>query len=154
MRALPYWAFSAILLGSAFGQVNSAMLHVKYGEPTQEVFTVRPGCHMTVFYGSEHQACRLDVSSGQADSFENGKETNRVLDEIVEELVPESTRGFVKDEVTFYAGFGGQMLTTYESLTISRTELLSHSTGVLSTVVTLTDKSCNGVMHPKQRGSQ
>ena len=40
---------------------------------------------MTVSYGSEHQACRLDISSGEADSFESGKKTNRVLDEIVEE---------------------------------------------------------------------
>jgi hypothetical protein len=78
MIALPYWAlFAAVLLGSAFGQVDSATLHSRYGEPTQEVFTVRPGYQMTVLYGSEHQACRLEISSGQSDSFESSKETNR-----------------------------------------------------------------------------
>jgi hypothetical protein len=154
MRALAYWALGGVLLGSAFGQVYSATLHVRYGEPTQEVFTVRPGYHMTVVYGSEHQACRLDISSGQSDSFESSKGTNQVLDEIVEELVPESTRGPVKDDGTMYTGFGGQRITTYESLTIGHTELLSPATGVLRTVVTFKHKGCNGVMEPKQRAFQ
>jgi hypothetical protein len=150
MRTLLYWALYAVLLGSASGQVVSATLHVRYGEPTQEVFTVRPGYHLTVLYGSAHQACRLDVSSGQSDSFESSKETNQVLDEIVEELVPESTRGPVENDLTTFSGFGGQRITTYESLTISRTELTSHATGVLSTVVTFKDKDCNGVIQPKR----
>ncbi len=153
MRALPYWALGAVLLGTAFGQVDSATLHVRYGEPTQEVFTVRPGYHMTVLYGSEHQACRLAISSGQSDNFESSKETNQVLDEIVEELVPESTRGPVKDDLTSLMGFGGQRVTTYDSLTISRTVLTSQASGVLSTVVTFKGKSCNGVIQPKQRAS-
>ena len=154
MKALPYWAlFGAVLLGSAFGQVDSATLHSRYGEPTQ-VFTVRPGYQMTVLYGSEHQACRLEISSGQSDSFESSKETNQVLDTIVEELVPESTRGTVKRDLTVYTGFGGQSITTYESLTIIRTKLTSRATGVLSTVVTFKEKNCNGVIQPKQRASQ
>jgi hypothetical protein len=153
MRTLLYWTFGAVLLGSAFGQVDSATLHGRYGEPTQEVFTVRPGYHMTAFYGSEHQVCRLDISSGQSDSFESSKETNQVLDEIVEELVPESTRGSVKDDLTMYTGFAGQSITTYESLTIIRTQLTSHARGVLRTVVTFKDKSCNRVIQPKPRAS-
>jgi hypothetical protein len=109
---------------------------------------------MTVLYGPEHQICWLDITSGRSDSYESSKETNKVLDEIVEELVPESARGPVKEDLTMYAGFGGQSITMYESLTINRTLLTSRATGVLSTVVTLKDKACPAVTEPRERISQ
>ena len=49
-----------------------------------------------------------------------------------------------------YTGFAGQSTTMYESLTVNRTLLTSHATGVLSTIVTFKDKSCNGIVQPKK----
>jgi hypothetical protein len=60
----------------------------------------------------------------------------------------------VKDDLINYAGFAGQSITMYESLTINRSLLTSHAAGVLSTVVTFKDKSCDGVTQPKERASQ
>jgi hypothetical protein len=93
MKVILHLAAVTVLLGSAFGQIDSVTLHNQYGEPEQEVFAVRPGYRMTVLYGPQHQICELDISSGRLDDFASSQATNAVLDEVVNEMVPDSIRG-------------------------------------------------------------
>jgi len=154
MRGLLGVVVLAGLLGSADGQIDLATLHIRYGEPTQEVYAVRPGFHITVRYSAEHQICMLDINSGQSDSYESSKATNKVLDDIVEELIPESSRGPAKNDLIQFVGVGGQSIADYELFTINRTLLTSRASGVLHAIVRFKDKSCNVVAQTKEAASQ
>jgi hypothetical protein len=78
-----------------------------------------------------------------------------VLDEVVDELVPDSIRGPEKKNLIMFTGFVGGDMTDYESLTIDRTLLSGRgSSGVLHTSVIFKDKSCNAVIRAEEKTSQ
>jgi hypothetical protein len=66
---------------------KSAELRSRYGPPDADNFRVRPGIGLLVEYGSDGEACEMQIDPGKTPlSFE-------LANEILEEAVPPSTRG-------------------------------------------------------------
>jgi hypothetical protein len=86
---------------------SSVDLRARYGEPDVQRFVIRPDITMTVEYGSDHQACILEVEPRQA--FIHGlfgsqasfsKETALQL---LDEVAPSELRG--KDTMPLFSGY-------------------------------------------------
>src|SRR6266436_8565896 len=70
-------------------------LKTKYGAPTAETFTVRPGIGVTATYASTGQITELIISRQTPYYIKSmGKTLSQdILKEIIDELVPSSGRG-------------------------------------------------------------
>jgi hypothetical protein len=98
-----------------FGQVDANSLHTKYGQPVEETFPVRPGITLTVVYGDSHQVCKLDIRPSRNDSVIPAA----LVEEIVNEIVPPSTRGTPGRQGVACTGFCWKM-TEYEKMHIGQ----------------------------------
>jgi hypothetical protein len=102
---------------------SSQELHYRYGEPNLERFTARPGISLTVQYGSDHIACqalieppRLLLQSEEQTPLMRSDDVSEVL----EEIVPLSTRGKQLNTASLQSGCNVVGLTEYENVYISR----------------------------------
>jgi hypothetical protein len=98
---------------TAFGQMDTSTLRAKYGEPlARETFQVRPNIEAVVNYGTARQVCNIEMSQAQS-------ATPQELDEVVDELVPPSTRGKLLNRVMMASGRFSEGITSYEHVTIA-----------------------------------
>jgi hypothetical protein len=100
----------------SLGQVDSNLLHTKYGKPVEETFTVRPGITLNVIYGDNHQVCKLDVRPSRNDSVIPAI----LIEGIVNEIVPLSTRGIRRSHGLLCYGFCWKTA-EYDKMRISQT---------------------------------
>jgi hypothetical protein len=98
-----------------FGQVDSNSLHMKYGQPVEETFTIRPGIILSVTYGDKHEVCKLGLRPNR-----NGSVIPVVLiEELLNEIVPPSTRGIPRTKRLECFGFCWKT-TVYERVRIGQ----------------------------------
>jgi hypothetical protein len=111
-----------IVTSSAIAQVNASSLRATYGPPLdRETFEVRPGIELIVDYGPNKQACRIQLPSGDlyAGSAPAGSITKQQIDEVIEELVPLSTRGKDGNRMVMETGAHMISIVEYEQVKIS-----------------------------------
>jgi hypothetical protein len=139
--------FFLILASSAFGQMDASGLRARFGAPLhREVFTVRPGIEMIVDYSpTGNHACRLELP-GEAPMPADapmgvGINTQKIIDELLTEIVPLSMRGKVGSRFCASAGMQSMCSTDYENLSI-----LEPSSGARRTAVIVKFKiaGCSG----------
>ena len=148
MRVLLVFASVAVLVASAQSQIDSASLHGRYGEPTKEVFALRPGYSMTVSYGSRHQVCQLAFQADQMDDFESSKATNKMLEAFMDDAIPITLRGSAKGELNSIAGNVGQSATEYEQLFINRLFITGQNTRTqMRMLVMFKEPDCKAIAH-------
>jgi len=113
---------------------TSTELHPRYGQPESERFQARPGIVLTVDYGSDGLACGMLITSRETLSSETedgklpfdsawlnpGRHYLEKVDEILNEAVPESTRGEGGAAMNTQAGCGLIGNTEYGNVSISR----------------------------------
>src|SRR5271165_2778274 len=131
----------AIFVGlvPAFAQLDAYKLREKYGQPLdRETFAVRPGVEMIVDYGPAKQVCRIQLPSGTPSSIP-GAVTERQIEEVLDEVVPVSTRGKLANRSMW--AFGAPMHSTfmYEHVTINEFKDGDAGAGI---TVTFNDPSC------------
>jgi hypothetical protein len=103
----------------AFAQLDASALRAKYGEPlARETFRVRPNIEAVVNYGSGRQVCNIEISQSQSATQE--------VDEVVDELVPPSTRGKILNKGIMASGRFTETVTSYEHVTISEPQDPDH----------------------------
>src|SRR5450432_3558175 len=105
------FAIALVAASSAFAQVDAYRLRSKYGQPLdRETFTVRPGIELVVDYGPSKQACRIQLPSGKkiVGTVPDGAITKHQIDEVLDEVVPQSIRG--KELGKGMTGTGAPML--------------------------------------------
>jgi hypothetical protein len=107
-----------------FAQVDSSALRAKFGTPlNRETFTVRPGIEMIVDYSpTSTHACQLQFP-GQApfppDAAPGvGFNLKKLMDDVVDEIVPVAMRGKELGRLCESAGLSGMCSKDYEHLTI------------------------------------
>src|SRR5260370_25110673 len=120
----------------AFAQIDTFSLRSKYGAPLdRETFTVRPGIEMVVNYGPGKQVCRIQLPSGMriVGTVPAGVVTKQQIDEVLEEVVPPSSRG--KEVGRAGAALGAPMLSTpdYEHVTIGERRHTGSPNGITVT---------------------
>lgn len=102
---------------------TSEELHNRYGETDMERFAARPGISVTVQYGSDHEACEMRIEPPKslihADEQSPLMSSNDVS-EVLEEVVPEATRGVKMNEGSFQSGCNVADIAQYENVDISR----------------------------------
>ena len=83
-----------IVSGTLIGQSRED-LRRKYGEPSSETFTVRPGVEASAKYGSDGRITELVIAPGTSAIIKSrGNGLNRdFLETIIDELVPLPVRG-------------------------------------------------------------
>jgi hypothetical protein len=92
----------------------------KIGTPPSEVFTVRPGIEMTVTYSTtDNKVCKLEIPSGLA--------SNQQVDQILEQVVPVSTRGKKGNEMQLLTGIAGSSSIYYERVILIRSIFTSQA---------------------------
>jgi hypothetical protein len=113
---------------------TSTELHARYGQPESERFQARPGIALTVDYGPDDSACGMLITSRENLSaetdggrlrFDNDSRDRpthylKMVDEILNEAVPESTRGEAGPAMTTQAGCGLIGNADYGNVSISR----------------------------------
>jgi hypothetical protein len=108
---------STTLLSPLLGQVDSGILRARYGPPIEEVFDVWAGIAMTVIYGDNHQACKLEIRpTPNAPSAIPAT----VIQQVVDEVIPASTRGTPKQQFFQCGGAVCWELTEYEGMSIGQ----------------------------------
>jgi hypothetical protein len=87
----------AVAFQVPFTAKSPETLRQRYGKPISETFLVRPGIFVTADYGPSGQICGLSIApkSGSLVASKTSASTidDKVLDEIADELVPNSERG-------------------------------------------------------------
>jgi hypothetical protein len=95
-----------------------------FGEPDSERFMARPGIALTVQYGSDHLACQMLIESPRQLLLQKNSEGTALspgkVTEILDEVVPVSTRGKELNHVVAEAGCNVFTSTIYENVSISR----------------------------------
>jgi hypothetical protein len=109
---------SAFCLSPLFGQVSVDALRAKDGPPVKEVFVLRPGIALAVIYGENHQVCKLDIRQTRNAS---SVIPATLIQELVDEIMPPSTRGTPKQQFAFCAGLPCWLQAEYENFTIGQT---------------------------------
>jgi len=116
---------TCLILAAASGVLapSSQELHNRYGEPNLERFMVRPGIGLTVEYGSDHSACRALIEPPRP--LHRPEESlplmsSDTVTEILEEIVPVSTRGMSIASSIESMGCAESRRTQYQGLTIDR----------------------------------
>jgi len=117
-RCLPlFFITSAFCLSPLFGQVDATALSAKYGPPVEEVFSLRPGVALAVTYGENHQVCKLDIRpTRNASSVIPAS----LIQQLVDELVPPSTRGTPKQQLASCAGLPCWLQAEFENFAIGQ----------------------------------
>jgi hypothetical protein len=141
-------AFCFFTASPAIAQVDAYLLHAKYGLALdRETFQVRPGIEMVVDYGPSRQACRIQLPSGMnfAGAVPPGSVSKKQIDEVIDEVVPPSTRGKLLDRMMQAMGAFSMSLRIYENVTIAETRNGDIRTGI---TVTFKDDAC-----PKKNGT-
>ena len=109
---------SAFCLSPLFGQADATALKAKYGAPVEEVFSLRPGIVLAVTYGENHQVCKLDIRPTRNASFVIPAS---LIQELVNEIVPPSTRGTPNREFASMTGaFSAWRGAEYDGMTIGQ----------------------------------
>ena len=115
------------LCSATFGQINATTFRLKYGVPLKndasantETFKVRNNIEMLVNYGASGQVCRIGFPQSEPAIRQayTDAETNRQLHEVLDELVPTSTRGKKIRSMLEQLGLHSVDMTEYENLTI------------------------------------
>jgi hypothetical protein len=92
---------------------KSAELRSRYGRPDADNFRARPGIALLVEYGSDGEACEIQIDPGATPlSFKTAKE-------ILDEAIPPITRGISVNGGDTRAGCGAFGFEEYESVTFS-----------------------------------
>lgn len=100
--------------------MDTSTLRAKYGEPlARETFKVRPNIEAVVNYGTGRQVCNIEMSQSHA--------TPQEVDEVVDELVPPSTRGKIVARTVMASGKSTETASTYEHVTISEPQDPDHA---------------------------
>jgi hypothetical protein len=159
-------ALSLIAASSAFGQIDANGLRAKYGQPLdRETFTVRPGIEMVVDYGPNKLACQLWLSFPDGNgnivmspyqlsnppipptdpgvflSRGGSRSSKERIEQVVNELVPPSTRG-APGPHNGVSMSRGEIVTRwdYETLNI---EEISRDGDATTIAIKLKDPSCS-----------
>src|ERR1700722_539272 len=112
---------------------TSTELHARYGQPESERFQARPGMALTVDYGSDGLACGMLITSRENPSFEMdnlklpfdsagldpGRAYLEMVHEILNEALPESTRGKAGAAMTTQGSCGLIASAEYGNVSIS-----------------------------------
>jgi len=135
-----------IFISPVFAQVDAFALRAKFGAPlSRETFTVRPGIEMIVDYSpTSNHACRLefpghapvprDVPAGV------GTNSKKLIDDVVEEIVPLSMRGKELGGMCQSMGISGICSKDYEYVSISEP---SNGAGRTAVIVRFKTADCN-----------
>ncbi len=105
---------------------DAGFFRALYGQPIAEGFTPRPDVMMTISYSPGRQRCALDIRPVSDAPFV----PDEVLDAVLEEAVPPSTRGEKLNEMATMNGHAGQSFTEYEFVSITR---VLHMPGLVRT---------------------
>jgi len=141
MRFVTGIAVCSVLVSSAFGQIDATTLRVKYGDPinygkrvNSETFKVRNNITMMVDYGPSGQACRIEVHPAGQSTVRQAPDLamKQQMDEVLQEVVPPSTRGKEIRSGVIQMGAVSFLLIEYEHVTV--TELLQGETPTSVTV--------------------
>jgi hypothetical protein len=102
---------------------SSQELHERYGEPNLERFMARPGITLTAEYGSDDSACWVLIEPPRP--LLHPEESlplisSNMVTEILEEIVPVSTRGMIISSSISSNGCAESRRTEYQGLTIDR----------------------------------
>ncbi len=111
------WITSAVCLSSLFGQVDASTFRGKYGQPIEEVFELRPGITLTVLYGDNHQVCKMDIQPGRNAA---SVISTTFVQQLVDEILPQSTRGTPKQQFMSCAGAICWRWAEYEGVTVGQ----------------------------------
>jgi hypothetical protein len=112
---------------------TSTELHARYGQPESERFQARPGIALTVDHGSDGLTCGMLITSRENPSYEMdkgklpfdsagqdpGRHYLEMVHEILNEALPESTRGKAGAAMTTEGGCGLIASAEYENVSIS-----------------------------------
>jgi hypothetical protein len=130
-----------VTASSAFAQLDSFVLHSKYGAPLdRETFTVRPGIEMVVDYGTGKQVCRIQLPSGMhVGTAPAGAITKQQIDEVINEVVPPSIRGKEVNRGVMTTGLHSAIFEEYEHVMIGESKNGDIGNGI---TVTFKDPSC------------
>jgi hypothetical protein len=126
-----------IFISPVFAQVDASALRAKFGAPlSRETFTVRAGIEMIVDYSpTRNLVCRLELP-GHAPVPRDvpagvGTNTKKLIDEIVEEIVPPSVRGKELGRMCESTGISGICSKEYEYVSISEPSNGARRTAVI-----------------------
>lgn len=103
---------------------DSQELHNRYGEPTVERFTARPGISVTAEYGSDHLPCVLLIEPPQSIIHQAEQlplMSSRDVSDVLEEIAPALLRGKEITSAIFRSGCNISRLVEYENSYIMRT---------------------------------
>jgi hypothetical protein len=149
MRSVTGFALSLVLVSSAVGQIDATTLRAEYSDPinygkrvNSETFKVRNNITMMVNYGPSGQACRIEVHpTGQSTVRQAPPDiaTKQQVDEVLQEVVPPSTRGKEIRSGMIQMGAVSFLLIEYEHVTVN--ELLQGETPT-SVTVAFEEKGC------------
>jgi hypothetical protein len=135
MRIIPGCLLA--LISTLAAAQSSQELHSRYGDPDRERFMARPGISVSVQYGSDGLACFMLLESprflfnseeAEQEYYAHTKhmqppssmESNAVT-EILEELVPRSSRGRELDQSISQVGRTKLLVNDYEDVLITHT---------------------------------
>jgi hypothetical protein len=142
MKLALFALLTLIATSSVIAQVNASSLRARYGAPLErETFEVRPGIELLVDYGPNRQACRMQLPSGAqyAGPAPAGAITRQQIDEVVEELVPLSTRGKEGNRMQMSMGMNTLSVVEYEHVRISELTAGGRGEGI---IITFKDPAC------------
>ncbi|HLJ50463.1 MAG TPA: hypothetical protein VKU01_30835 [Bryobacteraceae bacterium] len=115
-----------VLLKPSFGDRNALFFRALYGQPIAEGFSPRTDVGMTVSHSPGRMPCALEIRPVSDAPFV----PDDVLDGLLEEAVPVSTRGAKLDDLYTINGHAGQNFTEYAFVSITR---LIHMPGLVHT---------------------
>ena len=106
---------------SASAQTSNE-LKQKYEQLGNGSYLVRPGIILSVSFGENGQACRMQIQSGSSISSKYPEEVmpRKIVDQIVNEFIPLAQRGKVNFQSSF-GGCTGASVIDYEKVEISYT---------------------------------
>ena len=110
-----------LLFSAASAAQTEAELRSRYGDPESEEFMARPDVRMSVKFGKNLAVCEIGISSNYSAAKPSRPEylSTRLANEIVDELVPESSRGEQKSERIFQFGPRKSRTLVYPNLEIN-----------------------------------
>ena len=133
-------------LSSLYDQVDATTLNTMYGPPIEELFRLRPHIALTVSYGDNRQICKLELHPTQDDVVI----PLALIDELVNEIVPPSTRGMPGQAMGVVCAGFCMRLSEYRDIWISQAgqdvRVLPRRVGEEPTwLAEVQFKSCQGV---------
>lgn len=126
---------------SAVAQTSDE-LKSKYKQLEDGSFLVRPNIILKVSFGENGQACRMEINP-QKSSTSNPHTIEvmpwKIIDKIINELIPVTKRGKVLSSITFNSSCNGIGTTLYENVNIS---IVSTCSGVTSAMIIWRNSQC------------